>query len=119
MKLEIGEVRCPDEGREVVADAEVDRLAAGEDPFGPHPSRPMGRALLLVEVLPVYAVGIALQRRRAAAQMGQHVGRDARVVVDHLAFCEARRRVHHLVEVGQAEPVAVDLDLHTRRGHAA
>ena len=55
------------------------------------------------------AVGIALQRQRPVSQVGKDRLRDPRVVVDHLAFGEAGRGPQHLVEVGELEPVPVDV----------
>ena len=81
------------------------------------PTRARARALLLVEVLALDAVRVALERQRAAAQVRQQHGGDARVVVDHLALGEADVRVQDLVEVGQRQPPALDLHLDPPGGH--
>jgi hypothetical protein len=86
-----------DEGRQVVADAELDLV--GE--LAADPVRPVPGALLLVEVAALDAVGVALERQRPVAQVRQHVRRDARVVVDHLPLGEADGGEHDLVEVAQ------------------
>jgi hypothetical protein len=114
VQLEVGQVGEPDQRGEVVADHEVDRLAAKLDRLGAHPLGAMRGGLLLVEVPALHAVRIALERERAVAQVRQHGRRDARVVVDHLPLGEAHPGVHDLVEVRQREPAALDLDLDAR-----
>ena len=111
MQLEVGEVGQPHQGREVVAEHELDRAVAGADRLRPHPLRRVRGLLLLVEVALLHAVGVALQRERATAQVRQQRRRHARVVVDDLALGEAGGRVEHLVEVGQAQLAPVDLDV--------
>jgi hypothetical protein len=101
VQLEVGEVRQPHERRQVIADAEVDRLAAQLDRLRPDPVGPVRGALLLVEVAPLDPVRIALQSERAVAKMGQHGGSDPRVVLDDLPLREAHAGVQHLVEVGE------------------
>ena len=111
MQLQVGEVGEPDQRGEVVTEDEVDVAVAGLDRLRADPLGRVRRLLLLVEVLAVYAVGVALEGQRAAAQMREHRGRDARVVVHHLALGEAGLRVEDLVEVRQRQPPAVDVDL--------
>ena len=113
MKLERRELSHPDERRAVVADAVVDLALVA-----PAPDRrrldPVGavlRAALLVEVLLRDAVGVALQRHRAAAEVRQDRVGDPRVVVDHLALGEANLGPEHLVEIRQLELVPVDVYL--------
>jgi hypothetical protein len=114
VQLEVGQVREPDQRREVVADAEVDRLRAQLDRLRAHPLRAVRGTLLLVEVPALDAVGIALEGERAVAQVRQHRGRDAGVVVDHLTLGEPHRGIHHLVQVRQREPPALDVDIDAR-----
>src|SRR5215210_4614699 len=106
MQLEVGQVGHPDQRRQVVANAVLDAsdLARG------HPLWPVRGAVLLVEELPLDAVRVALQREGATAQVRQQRRRHARVVVDHLALGDAHRRVHHLVQVREAELPPLDLD---------
>jgi hypothetical protein len=103
VQLEVGQVREPDDRRQVVADAEVDELRAHRHSLAPDPIGSMGRTLLLVEVPALDTVGIALERQRAIAQMRQQDRRDARVVLDDLALGEPRLGVHHLVQVREGE----------------
>src|SRR4051794_28187393 len=112
MQLEVGQVGRPHERGQVLAEAVVDLLRARVDPRGLDPRRPVLGAVLLVKELAFHAIGVALERERAVAQVGQHGVGHPRVVVDHLPLGEAHRRVHHLVEVRQAEAVAADLHLH-------
>ena len=56
-------------------------------------------------------VGVALERQRPVAQVRQHVRRDARVVVDHLALGEADCGIQDLVEVGERQAAAADVDV--------
>src|SRR5436190_504521 len=74
----------------VVGEAVLDRarVVAAPDRRRRHPVGTVARALLLVEMAAVDAVGVALQRQGAAAQVRQHGGRDPRVVVDHLTLRE-------------------------------
>ena len=51
---------------------------------------------------------VALQRERAVVQVRQEHGRDAHVVVDQVALREAGLRIHHLVEVGEAQAPSLD-----------
>ena len=111
VQLQVGEVGEPDQGRQVVAEHEVDHAVARPDRLGLHPLRRVRRLLLLVEVARVHAVGIALERERAAAQVGEQHRRHARVVVDHLALGEAGLRVEDLLEVRQAQLAPLDVDV--------
>src|SRR6185436_9120871 len=68
--------------------------------------------VLLVEEAALDAVGVALERERAVAQVRQQDGRDREVEADQVALREARSRVEDLVEVreSQAAPLQLDLD---------
>ena len=66
VQLEVGQVGQPDQRGQVVAQAEVDRLAADRDRGRLDPLGPVRGALLLVEVPAVDPVGVALERQRAA-----------------------------------------------------
>ena len=113
VQLEVGEVGQPHERRQVVGEAEVDRarVVAAPDRRGHHPVRAVARALLLVEVGARDAVGVALERQRAPAQVAEQHRRDAGVVVDHLPLGEPGLGIEDLVEVRQREPAAVDVHL--------
>ena len=94
-------------------------LRARVDCRGPHPGRPVARALLLVEELAVDAVRVALERQVPVAQVRQQHRRDPHVVLDHLALGEPGGRVEDLVEVRERERAPLHLDLHAlRRCHA-
>ena len=70
----------------------------------------VGRAPLLEEPFALRAVGRAHERRRPAGEVGQHHRRDPPVVVDDVGLAEAGGGVEELVEVGERELAAVDLD---------
>ena len=53
-----------------------------------------------------------------SSQVGEQHRGDPGVVVDDLTFGEARRGVQHLLEVGEPQPAAVDLDVRGRRPEA-
>src|SRR5262249_4116932 len=80
-----------------------------------HPGRPVLGTVLLVEVRPLDAIRIPLERERPIAQMGQQRRCDAQVVVEHLPLGESRRRIEDLVEVAELDALACDDDL--LRGH--
>ena len=61
----------------------VARYFAGGDPIGF-----VARAALLVEMHAIDAVGITLERERAAFQMRQDRAGDAQVIVNDIAFGE-------------------------------
>ena len=67
VQLEVGEVRQPDERRQVVADAVLDRLRAEHDRLAAHPVRAVRGALLLVEV--------TRPRRRSGSASASAAGR--------------------------------------------
>ena len=71
----------------------------------------MGGTILFVEVHAGDALGISLHGERAAAQMRQQHRRHADVVINDLRFGETSRRIHHLLQVGKAELLSLDLDL--------
>jgi hypothetical protein len=113
VQLEVGEVGEPDERRQVVGEHEVDRAPVRADRHRgrPHPLRAVAGRVLLVEVLRLDAVRVALERERPPLQMRQHVRRDARVVVDHVALGEPGGGIEDLVEVGEGQRPALDVDL--------
>ena len=115
MQLDRRQLRHPDQRRQVLADAEVDLAGvrpADRDPGRLHPVGPVLGAALLEEggVAVVDALGEAAQGQRPPGQVGDDRRRDLGVVVDHLALGEAGLRVEDLVEVGELQLTAVDLD---------
>ncbi len=113
VQLQVGEVAQPHERRQVLAQAVVDLALGAPAPHGRglDPVGAVGGALLLIEVLPLHAVRIALERQRPVAQVPQQHRRDLRVVVDQLGLREAGVRVEHLLEVRQPQRAPVELDL--------
>ena len=106
MELDVGQVRQPDQRRAILRQRVVDIAdLAGLDPLGA-----VGRRLLLVEVLLIYAIRIALQRQGPIAQMRDEGGRRARVVGDQIALGEPDLRKEDLVPVGDLQRPAVDGD---------
>ena len=116
VQLEVGQVGRPDQRRQVARQAEVDRraLRSLDDRRRLHPVGPVRRAAASRRrTCSSTPFGIALQRERPVAQVREQHRRDARVVVDHLALGEPGLGVEHLVEVGELEPLPVDLDTST------
>ena len=74
------------------------------------PARKVGAGVLLHEALGPDAVGEALERERAAGEVGQHDRRDPPVVAEQIALGQAGLREQHLGGVRQLDLVAVDLD---------
>jgi hypothetical protein len=67
--------------------------------------------VLVVEVRARHAVGIALERHRAALEVREQRRRDPRVVVEHVRLGESGLGIQDLAQVRQPQPPAVDLDL--------
>src|SRR5215510_3807855 len=86
-------------------------VAVAPDLGGFQPGRTVLGAVLLVEHLPFDPVRVALEGEGAIVEVGQQGGRDARVVVDHLALGEADPGIEHLVQVGQPQGAFPDADL--------
>ena len=84
-------------------------VGAGVEGHGVQPVGSMARAALLEEALALDAVGQAHHREWAAVQVGEQHRGDPGVVVDDLAFGEARGGVQHLLQVRESEPAAADL----------
>ena len=101
MQFEIGEVRRPDQRRQILREAIIHHpIVAFAPDFGRlHPFRPMRRAILLVKELAFHAVGVTLHGKRPVFEMRQEDWRDADVVIDYLAFGESDLRIKHLVQV--------------------
>src|SRR6185436_3439102 len=110
----------PGEGREVVDDREdqavtVPALATGAgrgDLRGAHPRRRPRGCVLLEEAGLLDAVRPPDAGDRTVLQQRQEHGRDLGVVAEHLALRGAGAGVEHLVEVGQLEGAALDVDPH-------
>ena len=116
VQLERGEVGEPHERREVFDDAAA-LAAVGLERLGRvHPAGWWRRAALLEEPLAGGAVGRPHERGRPPGEVGEHHRRDLPVVVDHVGFAESRRGVQQLVEVGERELAALDLDRLTASG---
>ena len=77
---------------------------------GAHPARRTGRGVLLEEAVALDAVRPPDAGDRAVLQQRQQHRRDLGVVVEHLALGGAGARVEDLVEVGELEGAALDLD---------
>ena len=68
------------------------------------------RAVLLEEARPARPVGRPDQGRRPPGQVREHHRCDPAVVVDDVGFAEPGGGVEHLVEVGERQLAALDLD---------
>src|SRR5918995_899995 len=110
MQLQRGELRHPDQRREVAPHAKADPPPppAAPDLGRGDPLGPMLGTAFLVEVPRLDAVGIPLQGQGPAREMREQRGADPRVVVDDLALREAGG-VEDLVEVGERQAAPVDL----------
>src|SRR5215470_16679434 len=85
-------------------------VAAAPDGCGLNPVGTVLRCILFEKVFLIDPAGIALHRERAARQMRDENGCNTHVVVDHLAFGESRSRIENLVEIGEAQAAAFDVD---------
>lgn len=113
VELEARDLREVHQGRDVLDERVV--LGAGRmiDRMPWHPCRSPGFERLREEGFTrlrrgPHPVGPALAGHGPALHVGEQPVRDAGVVVDDLAFGGPRLGVQHLVEVGQAQPAAVD-----------
>src|SRR5580700_5074634 len=112
MKFDASEIRDPDERGQIVRQdvIYIALVAFTPDRRRLYPLRPMFRGVLFKKVFFVHAFGIALQSERTSRKMRQQDRRDARVVIDHLSFCEPSCGVKNLVQVSQTQMLAVDLN---------
>ena len=105
MQFEVGELRQPDERRQVVHDevVHVPLRRCREEPHGLRERRQVVLPTLLVEAPAVDAVRVACHRQRPVPQVRQQVRRDPRVVAEHVALrhrrAALRLRPEHLVHV--------------------
>ncbi len=101
VQLEIGEVRRPNQCRQILRETIIHHAIVAFAPhFGRlHPFRSMRRTILFVKKFAFHAVGIALHGERPIFEMRQEDWRDADVVIDYLAFGESDLRIKHLVQV--------------------
>src|SRR5208283_493565 len=70
----------------------------------------MLRAVLLVEVLGIHAIGIALHGERPAVQVRQQHGSNAHEIVDDLSLGEPGLGIEHLIEVRHLQVLALDVN---------
>ena len=75
-------------------------VAAAPNGGGLHPIGAVHGRVLFEKILLVHALGVTLHRQRTARQMGHEHGRDAGVVIHHLAFGEAGGWIEDFFEVG-------------------
>ncbi len=115
VNLEGGHLAEPGQRRQIV----YERIGVGVVPVfdaaARHPTRRGVLEVLLEKHLAGCLLGTntidpALSGGRAIAGVWDHHGSDGGVVADDIALGRARRRVEHLVEMGELDPVAVDRD---------
>src|SRR5579864_6164649 len=95
VNFQTGQVRAPNQRREVI-NQEVPDGRSAATPWhgkGPYPFGLERRCILCIKKLAVDTVGIALERDRQVLEMRQDERRDASVIVDNLALCEAGRGI--------------------------
>src|SRR5580704_3055137 len=119
MKFDSSEIRDPDERGQIVRQdvIYIALVAFAPDRRSLYPVWTMFSRVLFEEVFFVHAFGIALQSERTSRKMRQQDRRDARVVIDHLSFCEPSCGVKNLAQVGQTQMLAVDLNYLGFAGH--
>ena len=105
MEFDIREIRRPNERRKVLCETVIHPLivAGTPDLRGVDPVGTVRRTVLLIEVHSIDAVRIALQGERSSAKMGQQYGRDAHVIVDHLALGESSVGPEDFAKVGDPD----------------
>lgn len=112
VKLKAGNIRAPDEGRQIV-DADVaDGFAAGDawDVRGVYlAGREFGR-ILFIEGLSAYPVGEAAEGHGTLFEVGQQPRGDADVIVDYLRLRESVTSVENLVQIRQGDRASFDFD---------
>ncbi len=110
--IDAGQVRQIDQRRAVVADNVVNLvlIVLGEDRLQAHPIGNFVFGVFLKEELLVDAVRIALERKRAVAQMRENQRRYGIVVVDDVALGDAFAGIEDFVEIGELEAVAFDVE---------
>jgi hypothetical protein len=82
----------------------VDRrfFTGPRDGVGLDPSRCERRSIFFIKILAIDSIGESLKSDRAIFQVGQNVTGNSSVVVDNLAFGEANRGIHDLIQIRDA-----------------
>ena len=112
IQVDAAEVHDPEESGHVLNDREVDDVTrsvldgAGLDPLGPR-----RRCAFHEEERAGSAVGVALHDHGAVAQVRQQGGRDLQIVLKEVALRDAEVRPEWLLEVGEPDFLAFDLEL--------
>ena len=113
MQLDVGQVRRPDQGGQILHQA-IMHIALIS--FAPnlrrfHPGGPVSRAVLLVKKFTVYAIWIALHGQRPVLQVRKQYRRDTNVIIDHLPFGEASFWIKNLVEIRDRKLFSINQQL--------
>jgi len=103
IQFDRGKVGQPDEGVRGVADDIVeispgrDRMVAIEmDPF-----RRPSRGILLIESRGTHPVRKPLEHERPVPKMAEDVWSDAKIILNHVKFCQVEFRIHHPRGIGE------------------
>ena len=115
MRSQIREIyKC----RAVVGDDVVDvvLIVFGKNRLQAHPLRNFVLGIFLEKEIVVDAVGIALERERTVAQVGDDQVRDGVVIVDQVAFGDPFAGKQHLIEIREFEAMPVHGDESSRPG---
>lgn len=112
MKLEISEIRGPDNRRQIVRHTVMNLgiVAVGPDGRGLYPFGPVGGAAFLVEKTSGDAIGVTLKRERPVFEVGEQDGRDADVIIDDLALSETGFGIKNFIEIRNRNSLAFDLE---------
>src|ERR1700722_1752903 len=117
MKFEAGEISAPGQRGKVVdtnvADGDTPGLARNRGCI--HPRRSILGRVFFVKSLPANTVWKALHCDRAPGEMREEPLCTPRLVVDDVRLRKTIAGVQHFVEIGEREPVAVDLNMLRRR----
>src|SRR5258705_5607718 len=112
VQIDATQVHHPQERRKVLDDGKIDGVSGPvENATGLDPVRAGRLRALHEEEVPVCAVRIALHHHRAIREVREERGSHARVVLKKVALREFQLGPEELVEIGETDDLAVEIDL--------